>query len=480
MTAKKFLSGIFIVIQILAGCNNSHDTKAGMKDFSKPDPDFVVEFDKPVPEIPEGLRISTFDIDVTPPPGTWLAYDSTRNTWDLGLRAKGIVLTGAGKPVVLCAVDWIRICNSGYDAFRKSLANAAGTTPDRVSVHTIHQHDAPWCDFDIEKILSDAGAKLQCFDGAFHRQVLTELAFKVRNSLEESQPVTHIGLGSADVDRVGSNRRIMGADGKLMAPRWTATKDSALRAQPEGLIDPEVSLVSFWNNDKPVAVMSYYASHPQSYYRTGIANPDFPGVARFLRQLEVPDALHIHFTGAGANVGAGKYNDGSHQNRLLLAERLADGMERAWEATKCEPVTAGSVRWDFESVALPEALHLAKLEKRLKENPDSAMNSSIAMKLAWIERSRAGMKADVSCLSIGSAKILHLPGELFVEYQLAAKSQRKDLFVTMAAYGDNGMGYIGTAAAYKEGGYETGDPSLVGPGSEKVLIDAINRLLSIR
>jgi hypothetical protein len=42
------------------------------------------------------------------------------------------------------------------------------------------------------------------------------------------------------------------------------------------------------------------------------------------------------------------------------------------------------------------------------------------------------------------------------------------------------MGYIGTAEAYEEGGYETGDPSLVGPGSEKVLMDAINRLLSIR
>ena len=480
MIAKKFLSGIFVITQILTGCNNDRSSKGDREDFSDPAPDFVVEFENQVPEIPEGFRISTFDIDVTPPVGTWLAYDSTRNTWDLGLRAKGIVILGAGKPVVLCAVDWIRICNSGYDAFRKSLANAAGTTPERVSVHTIHQHDAPWCDFDIEKILSNAGAKLQCFDGAFHRQALTELAFKVRNSLKETQAVTHIGFGSAEVDRVGSNRRIKGADGKLMATRWTATKDSALRAQPEGLIDPEVSLVSFWYNERPVAVLSYYASHPQSYYRTGVANPDFPGVARFLRQLEVPDALHIHFTGAGANVGAGKYNDGSHENRLILAKRLADGMKRAWELTKREPVTAGSVRWDFESVTLPEAEHLAKLEKRLKENPDTAMNSSIAMKIAWIERSRAGMKVDVSCLTIGSVKILHLPGELFVEYQLAAKSQRKDLFVTMAAYGDNGMGYIGTAAAYEEGGYETGDPSLVGPGSEKVLMDAISRLLSIR
>ena len=480
MKIRKLLSGIFIITQIFTGCNNKSNSSGGRERFSEPDLHFVVEFDNQVPEIPEGLRISTFDIDVTPPVGSWLAYDSTRNTWDLGLRAKGIVILGAGKPVVLCAVDWIRICNSGYDAFRGSLANAAGTTPERVSVHTIHQHDAPWCDFNIEKILSDAGAKLQCYDGAFHRQAITELAFKVRNSLGETQPVTHIGLGSSDVDSIGSNRRIIGSDGNLMAPRWTATKDSALRAQPEGLIDPEVSLISFWNNDKPLAVLSYYACHPQSYYRTGVANPDFPGIARFFRQLAVPDALHIYFTGAGANVGAGKYNDGSHANRLMLAERLAAGMKRAWESAISVPVTAESVRWDYESVALPEAEHLAKLERILRENPDTAMNSSIAMKLAWLERSRSGMKVDVSCLSIGSARILHLPGELFVEYQLAAKSQRKDLFVAMAAYGDNGMGYIGTAAAYTEGGYETGDPSLVGPGSERILMDAINRLLDVR
>lgn len=58
-------------------------------------------------------------------------------------------------------------------------------------------------------------------------------------------------------------------------------------------------------------MLSFYATHPQSYYRMGIPNPDYPGIARFFRQLAVPEALHIHFTGAGGNIGAGKYNDGS-------------------------------------------------------------------------------------------------------------------------------------------------------------------------
>ncbi len=143
----------------------------------------------------------------------------------------------------------------------------------------------------------------------------------MRESLPRAQPVTHLGLGEARVYKVASNRRILGPDGKVRAVRWTATKDPAVRAEPEGTIDPIVSLVSLWNGERPVAVLSYYATHPQSYYRTGLPNPDFPGVARFLRQMAVPEALHVHFDGAGGNIGAGKYNDGSPENRLVLAER---------------------------------------------------------------------------------------------------------------------------------------------------------------
>ena len=74
--------------------------------------------------------------------------------------------------------------------------------------------------------------------------------------------------------------------------------------------------------------------------------------------------------------------------------------------------------------------------------------------------------------------MLHLPGELFVEYQLAAQALRPDLFVAMAAYGDYAPGYIGTEVAYAQGGYETGPhASLVAPAVEGVLMEAIKRLL---
>ncbi|MEW6303841.1 MAG: hypothetical protein AB1705_10245 [Verrucomicrobiota bacterium] len=427
----------------------------------------------------DGLRLAVFDIDATPPVGSMMAYNPVKSQGELGLRARGVVLLGADKPIVLCAVDWIGIGNEGHDVFRQTLAEAAGTSRERVAVHTLHQHDAPACDFAAERILKDNGVDFGRYDGTFAREVLRRLSSAVRRALEETRPVTHLGLGQADVREVASNRRILGPDGKVRATRYTATKDPKLRAEPEGTIDPIVSLISFWNVDKPLAVLSYYACHPQSYYLTGIANPDFPGIARHLRGLQVPDALHVHFNGAGGNLGAGKYNDGSHEMRFILAQRLADGMKRAWAATQKSPLTPDDVGWGVEAVALPPAEHLkeAELLTALK-GKDGGVILGAAAKLAWLKRCQSGHEIELTCLRLGNARVVHLPGELFVEYQLAAKQMRPGSFVALAAYGDYAPGYIGTAIAYEQGGYETSPrASNVAPGVEKVLLEGMQKLL---
>jgi hypothetical protein len=135
---------------------------------------------------------------------------------------------------VLCAIDWIGIANEGHDAFRGALASAAGTAPQRVAVHTLHQHDAPDCDFSAERILKNGGLSTRQYESSFQRQVISNLQTAVKESLPRSQPITHLGLGEARVEQVASNRRIPGPDGKIRATRYTATKDADLRASPKG------------------------------------------------------------------------------------------------------------------------------------------------------------------------------------------------------------------------------------------------------
>ncbi len=429
---------------------------------------------------PSGLSIATFDVDATPPVGFMMAYDRVTRVDELGLRCRGIAILGAGEPIVLCAVDWIGIANESQDVFRERVAKAAGTSASRVAVHTLHQHDAPRCDFGAEALLHQIGAsELGAHNGSFAREVLDRLAREIETSIENARPITHAGFGSAKVNEVASNRRIQVDTGNVVATRYTATRDEKLRALPDGIIDPELSSLSFWNGEAPVAVLSYYACHPQSYYRMGIPSPDFPGIARFMRSQDGPGPLYVHFNGAGGNIGAGKYNDGSKENRLLLARRVADAMSESLKATKKFEISPAQVSWASTPVALPLAKHLnreALMEELSKWDGVTYWGSPD--KLAWVLRCESGRKIDLSCLSVGDVRVLHMPGELFVEYQLAAKAMRPDLKVAMAAYGDYGPGYIGTAEAYGQGGYETSErASNVGPGAEAVLMGGVKTLL---
>jgi hypothetical protein len=427
----------------------------------------------------EELKVGVFAVDASPPIGSPLAYDPTKGVTH-PLSCRGVVLIGEGRPVVLCAIDWIGVANDGQTEFRRALATAAGTDPGRVVVHALHQHDAPVCDFSADRLLAKHGINREVFDAEFARTVIARAAAAVRIAATAARRVTHLGLGQAEVEKVASNRRILGPDGKVKHVRWTATKDPAVRAMPVGTIDPVLKMISFWDGAEPIVALTYYATHPQSYYRTGLANPDFPGMARDQRQ-EATKVPHIHFNGAGGNIGAGKWNDGSPGNRQILADRVAAGMAKAFSATVKTPITAADLAWEPLPVVLPPAPHLDEARLQAVVNDASKpvrQRSEAATELVWLRRCHARDTIDVACLHLGKARVLHLPGELFVEYQLAAQKLRPDLFVTTAAYGDYAPGYIGTEAAYSEGGYET-EPrsSLVAPSVERTLMDAIARLL---
>lgn len=429
------------------------------------------------------LRVATFAIEATPPAGSPLCNGSVAPVKQVvtPLMAKGVVLLGAGDPVVLCAFDWVGIGNESSDAFRAALADAVGTKLDRVVVHTLHQHDAPGSDFATERLLAEQGLAGRFSNAEFDRGVMARLAAAAKESLGRAVEATHLGLGQGRVERVASNRRILGPDGKVALQRQSSGgKNPAARDAPEGTIDPELRLVSFWNGETPLAVLSYYATHPMSFYGRGLVNWDLVGMAREDRSEALGGLPWVHFNGAGGNVAAGKYNDGSEANRPLLAERVEEGMRLAWESQAKQAIAAEDVGWAVEPVALPvretlvEETLLAKLADRSLKDTDRIR---AARDLVFLRRCRGGHRIGIACLRLGEARILHLPGELFVEYQLAAQAMRLGRFTAMAAYGDYGTGYIGTAVAYGQGGYETGPVSRVGPGCEAVLMEAMQRLL---
>lgn len=452
----------------------------------------------------EGLRLAVFSADVTPPIGSPVAYAPVRSVTD-PLFAKGLVLLGADDPIVLCAVDFIAISNEGHDAWRESLAKAAGTPRERVAVQVLHQHDGARCDFGAEALAESAGLGGKRQDNAFQSHAIESVSAALRRSLGMARPVTHLGTGKALVEKIASNRRILGPDGKVAIARsssyripepilsrliesarqqgyeLSATRLEEALAAPEGVIDPELKMVTFYDHHDPVVSLSYYATHPQSFFGQGDVTSEFVGLARARFENDRGGIPLIHFTGGGGNVAAGKYNDGTPESRVRLTDRLADAMRRAWAATVREPLEAAAVDWRVVPVSLPVPVHLdeAVLGNVLQDTslPETQRLAATG-KLAYLRRVKSGHRIDLTALWLGNVRLLHFPAELFVEYQLAAQEKFPGNFVCMAAYGDGGPGYIGTEIAYAEGGYETQPSSSnVAPEVEGVLMEALVRLL---
>ena len=405
------------------------------------------------------LYLAPFRYDVTPPMGHSLCGGWIQPVAgvDDALEAIGFVLLGAGKPIVLCAVDWTGLLNDAHVQWRMALAEAAGTTPERVAVQCVHQHNAPFACLDAEQ-LPERAPLPHIIEMDFYRRCLERGQAAVREAMTRARPVTHIGCGQGKVEQVASNRRVSRSpDGRIKKMRGSSCTDEELRGLPEGLIDPWLKTVAFYDGETKLAACHYYATHPMSYYGDGQVSSDFAGLARKQRQSDEPDCLHVYFTGCAGNIAAGKYNDGSPLARRQLTKRMYDGIVLSEAKLTHDPVSR--LVWRTADL-LPTARASFSAESIAAQIGDESKpvveRNRPSYMLSWLRRLEKRTPIILSSLQLNDISLLHLPAESFVQYQLRAQEIAPARFVATAAYGDGGPWYIPVKEEYPNGGYEVG------------------------
>lgn len=447
----------------------------------------------------DGFRLATFSVDVTIPKGHPCMGGGIAPAKEVAdpLYAKGFVLLDGDKPVVLVSFDWCEIRGTSFEKWQRALAASAGTDPERVLIHSTHVHDAPVMDEDAEKLLRDmeatgawkgipppaSEAAIQtasvCWP-AFNEECIQRVALALKDSLSKARPVTHIGMGKAEVKEVAGNRRYIRPDGSVSYRRMSRSVDPEAQAADVGTIDPWLRTLSFWNGDVPVVALHGYAVHPMSHYGSGRVSSDFPGRAREMMQKAYPEVFQIYASGCSGNVVAGKWNTGGPESTQLLADRLHNAMERSWKATQKQPLQ--SLRFNFARMPLGARNTIAHTEtilrKRLADGVSPFERSEAAMGLAWYERVKRGHLVQVPCIDLGAAQVLLLPAEAYVEFQLFAQECRPDSFVFTLGYGESGPGYIPIERSWRERDTNLNDWAWTPPGSEAVMKKAIREALT--
>ena len=420
--------------------------------------------------------MATFRADVTPAPGSPLIWTTPVVKVEDPLWAKGVVIEDEAVRYVLCALDWCGVANSTHLLFRNALASAAGTEVSRVTLHSVHQHTAPYVDGAAYELLGKLpNPPLRMSDRQL-RAVADSLADAVKKAIDNLQPFDRIGIGRARVERVASARRIHAADGKLLTRFSTGGSEPALAAAPEGPIDPEIRTITLARGTWPLARIHFYATHPQTFCCDGRVSADFVGDAR--EKVEKTTGIpQIYFTGCAGDVTVGKYNDRSAQARAGLAARLATTMEASSASTEFQ--RTGAVRWKTVPLKLPLPADPAFLQTRiaqLEARPQHDSDDDLYRSAISVSFARRDAPLEGKSLRLGRVRIVFLPGEPMLTFQRFAQDLKPVAFVTVAGYGDISPGYLCTDGAFQEGGYEPG-ASNAGPGTEAAVKDCITSLL---
>lgn len=433
------------------------------------------------------LRLANFRVDVTPPigDGPCVGCMPKVSSIEHPLEMRGVVLRCGDDSYVIAAIDFCGICNTSDEVLRDAMAEAAGTTRERVALQSLHQHSAPILDADAVRILHGEGSPELAKHVQFTNEIAQRTAIAIQSSLSEMKAVTRVVGTKAIVEQVASNRRVPQPDGSI-AVRASVTREPAVRDAAEGLIDPWLRTVTFFFGEQTLVQLHYYATHPQTFYGDARISWDCVGMAR--QRLESESGVpQIYFSGCGGNITVGKYNDGTRAAREQLTSRLHDAMVRSITAMPevaidIESLEPSDVSWATAPIRFTVredgAFNRGLLQSQLAPEQAFSTRLTAAMFSGFGQRLRDGYIAQASRLRIGELEILHLPGEPFVEFQLYAQEQAaKSSFVCVAGYGECGVWYYGPDRIFTDrGGYEQ-TWSLTGPCEAEVK-SAITELLA--
>ena len=423
------------------------------------------------------LEIGTFRIDATPPvgQGTGFGVDGPTTGVRDPLFLRGFLLGGAGEALLVVQSDWCGLMNSAHRELSAALADGADITPDRVIIHSSHQHDAPLFDFELEAILGRP-----TFARDFWTRVLADARTAAREARGRMTPVADIGHAETRLWGYGSNRDVVDENGKFLGSRWSRTVEREIASAPAGTIDPMLRTAAFRDTrGRVTASWSFYASHPQVASGSGKFSADAPGEAMRIVESSLGGHDHAWFMGCAGNVTAGKYTDFHDRegNLLRFGRRMAEGILRNIQAMSWEPVDAPVLK--RASFLFPANQSLRpRLEAELADPSLPVSRRHIVAPTLTALSDPQNVTYVLTRLSLGTTTILFFPGEPFVEYQLYAQAREPDRFVAAAANCGDSFLYLPRAASFALGGYEVQSFCWCTTAIEPALEKAIREVLA--
>jgi len=433
-------------------------------------------------------------IDVTPPLGTILTGYFTARVSDGVLdpvELNALALKSGEDTVLIITGDFMYTLEEDVTRYRKLIAEETCLPLDHIFYQTLHQHTSTtpgacgpsdplyqeylcrkFCDV-AKMALADLG-EAKIFVG--EKETPEPLAFVRRYRMKDGSVKTNPGILNPEIDH------------------------------PLGDADNTVRLVKFTREGRKDIALVNFQNHPDMIGGNKFS-ADWPGFVRRITEKTFADTHCIVLNGCQGDVNhtnvkkhsvthglvrnSPEFYDAKYKYCEDRSGIIVDTVKEIWDQT--EEISADRIYAKAEMKFIPSRTEGLERMEECKDimarlNAGEPVFDGLTMaekgdvrRIAAMDRLKLMQKVPVSVVAFGKIAIVGYGGEPFTEYAVKVREAFPELFVLTACLAGGAQGYLPSAAAFEEGGYEAAASNFtpaVAPVLQGAAIDMLKEYLN--
>lgn len=411
------------------------------------------------------LPVGAAAVPITPPLGTPIpGYFVERLVSGVknDVFAHALVI-GSDRPLALVSLDVIAMPRHAVLAARQAAQEQLGIPGERIFIHATHTHTG--------------GPVWEAFGTNTKPEYLDYLIGRTGEVLAQAQAnaaPAELGFASTQVSGLAFNRRYWMKDGSVRTNPGIGNPEVV---RPAGPVNEEMALLAFRRAQGPLTLVVNFALHLDTVGGTEVC-ADFPGyLKRALQQALGQDTQVLFFNGACGDINhldvmGGPPPTAVAHDLFMEVAREQDTAERtgralAEAALGLLPEMQYTADWDVAEahqmltvgVRQPSPEQLERASARLATRGDAELTDAGEIydreALALYESGEQEVQMEIQALRLGSVALVGIPNEVFTEIGQEIRSRSPFTNTLIVELANGCEGYLPTARAFAEGGYET-------------------------
>ncbi len=421
-------------------------------------------------------------VDVTPPLGAHLAgYYQDRIAKGIldPIYLNAISFSDDTETVVWVTADFLNIRMENANEIRTAIAKRLGIKGKNVMVSCLHQHTSII-------LASRTGENSIYTDRSYIDLLIRKFCDVSEMAMNDMKEATMLIGEKEAAEKIAFIRRYLMKDGTIVTNPGRGKQD--LIERPLDVSDNTVRLMRFKREDGDIAVVNF-STHPDviggEYY-----SADWPGFVRTNVEREIEGSRCIVINGVEGDSNHLNFQSDNIPRKgvphsMHMARVITDAVHDIWEsATPCEVTKLvsktdmvhsktrmdGIERYD-ECCKFWDDYYAGKITDpmEMKKIADAGRVRSLLAAPIY-------QRLPISTVDFGPVALVGFGGEPFTHYATAVREACPDKYIIAACCTNGGEGYLPTAKALAEGGYEA-DRSLFSATLEAECVAAIKKLL---